>query len=95
MDKRPSRQEIRAKFAAARALWNEFSPIGAPDMPEDEYDSYVGPSLSMAAAHKSEDEFRKYVSEVVYERMGLNKTDQFEIAIQRFAKRFLDWYRTC
>ena len=54
----------------------EWNPIGVPDLPVDEYDSYVGPIASMIQ-HRSNDEMLlRYMKRVEVEQMGLSPFDR-------------------
>ncbi len=51
----------------------EWNPIGVPDLPEDEYDAYIGAIASMIQNRSSDEVFLKYMKMVELEEMGLNQ----------------------
>ncbi len=54
----------------------DWNPIGVSDLPEDEYDGYIGPISSMIQNRSSDEEFLKYMQWVELEQMGLSRFDR-------------------
>jgi len=88
-------QNLR-RYDEARRLWNEFDPLLAalPGGVEDEYDSYIGPSLRVCMSGGSKDDLLTYIEQVIYETMGLTKSPQLDRSISTFTERFYHWFRT-
>src|SRR5580765_4572168 len=90
---RLSKAESRTRFAEGRALWNEFDPIGVAHDVSDEYDNYVGPCLRIVEAGGGAAELSPYVTGIVFEYMGLSRSDYLETKIEDFSRRFEEWHR--
>ena len=88
--RRLSKQESRQRWREARSLWNEFNPIGAPDMPEDEYEGYVGPCLRILEQGGPDEEMMAHLR-FAFGHMGL----QFnEPAAREFVERLKAWWQS-
>ena len=91
--RRVSKEESRERFAQGRNLWNEFDPIGVAQDVTDEYDNYVGPCLRIVEAGGGAAEVSAYVAGIVFEYMGMSRSDYLETKIEEFSRRFEEWYR--
>ena len=88
-----TKAQSRRRWAALRALWNEFDPIGVmgeASHPGDEYEAYVGPTMRRLEDGASVEEIADFLESVVSERMGLDP-DREEA--ERFARRLDAWFR--
>jgi hypothetical protein len=54
----------------------EWNPIGVPDLPEDEYDGYIGAIASMIQNRSSDEVFLKYMKWVQVEQIGMSQFDR-------------------
>jgi hypothetical protein len=54
----------------------EWNPIGVPDLPDDEYDGYIGPIASMIHNRSSDEAFLRYMKWVEVEQLGLSSFDR-------------------
>jgi hypothetical protein len=97
MQRRLSKEESRQRYAQGRELWNQFDPIGVfqidVDWSKDEYEGYVGPCIR-AAEVGDEGKLVEYTSWAVFENMGLSPTDELKKAVNSFASKFMEWYRS-
>ena len=88
--RRLSKEESRKRFAEGRELWNEFDPIGViksdNSATDDEYENYVGPCLRIVEQGLMDGEVCEYVTNIVYEYMGMPKSPQLDRQIKEFAK---------
>ena len=88
------RLQYAKAFAGVRALWIKFDPIGVFQMgtewPEDEYDNYCGPVLSMLIHDASEHEIADYYKNQTEQTMGMNSTNE-EAAL--FAEEAKYWWK--
>jgi hypothetical protein len=67
---------VRKLFDCVRDVINrEWNPIGVPDLPADEYDSYVGPIASMILHRSNDEALLRYMKWVEVEQMGLSPFD--------------------
>jgi hypothetical protein len=92
---RLTKEQSRARWAAARELWCKWDPIGVvglKDWPRDEYDAYLGPTLRLLEGGASLEEIVSYLAEVELGRMGLSDTPEAQKARVAFAERLLNWY---
>lgn len=93
--RRLEKQESRNRWREIRDLWNEWDPIGvypADGGPEDEYESYLGPSLRLLEQKAGADEITKYLSHIVGEYMGLGTAGINYSKPAEFAKKLQNWY---
>lgn len=74
-------------------LWNQFDPIGVlgpdSDCPDDEYDSYVIPTLQLLNEGADFKEMKDYVRYIVEDYIGL--VGLSEPYIDGFVKKLLAW----
>jgi hypothetical protein len=94
---RLTKEQSRARWAAARQMWCEWDPIGVmglPTWPRDEYDAYLGPTLRLLESGAPLEEITLYLAEVEVGRMGLGDTPQAQDARRAFAMRLRKWYQT-
>ncbi len=70
--RRLEKDESRERFKEVRSLWNEWDPIGVASLVDDEYDSYLGPTLRLLEENASIEKIEKYLSLVVGEHMALD-----------------------
>jgi hypothetical protein len=91
---RPEKEENGKRISGIRVLWNEFDPIGVTVIGEleDEYDSYLGPTLHLLEQKASNDELRRYIASVIFERMGFNENKAWHDRIGNFIKKLQKWY---
>lgn len=83
------------RWLDVRALWNDFDPIGVRSRShglEDEYDSYIDPTIRLLSRGSSREELNTYVAEVVFREMGLPETSELSDARSRFVERLLSWF---
>ncbi len=86
------RTEAHAILSELRELWNEWDPIGvASDALQDEYDSYLAPTLRLMNAGASEDELTKYLTLLVREKFGLDDDGVTHLNPRAFAQDLLAW----
>jgi hypothetical protein len=88
LDKTQSRQRI----AEIRQLWNEWDPIGVAlgDPADDEYNSYLAPTLRLLERDASAEEIVAYLKWVTLEHMALPQIDNPEA----FAERLRHWFKS-
>jgi hypothetical protein len=87
----------RSDIDALRALWCEWDPIGVmsdADWPRDEYDAYLGPTLSHLSHGTSAEQLERYLAQVTLEEMGLSETPAARLDRLTFARRLLSWYES-
>ena len=90
-----SKTESRERWRQIRALWNDWDPIGvASDALDDEYESYLGPTLRLLEGHASADELERYLAWVTTEHMGLSDTPDNQAGRRQFAMRLREWYES-
>lgn len=83
-----------------RQLWNEFDPIDVMHMAEDgwkvddEYDAYLGQTLTHLGSDNPETDLENYLAYVVYNRMGLSQNGYMQEKIKKFIPKLQDWYIT-
>ncbi len=90
-----TKQQSRKRWREIRDLWCEWDPIGVTsleDWPQDEYDSYLGPSLRMLETDASLQEICTYLAWVELEQMGLSETPAAQSGRLAFAARLREWY---
>ena len=93
--RRLEKEESRQRYREIRALWNEWDPIGiAPSEggPQDEYDSYLGPTLRLLEQSAPTDEIEKYLGYIVGEYMGLGDEGLAYCRPQEFARKLQVWF---
>jgi hypothetical protein len=74
----------RLYYAAIREVFlKDWNPIGVPDLPGDEYDSYIPPIYGMLAQGKSEQEIVDCLWKMEAERMGLRPDRSHVEAVAR------------
>ena len=87
-----SKDESRARWAEARALFCAWDPIGVMDdteWPRDEYDCMLGPALRLLEAGAHESQLADYLHGEITTHFGLSG-DRGEC--RRFAKRLRAWF---
>lgn len=87
---RLSKEESRRRWHEARSLWNEFNPIGVPDLPEDEYEGYVGPCLQILQQSGSDEEMMAHLR-FAFGHMGLELN---ESKAREFVDRLKVWWQS-
>jgi hypothetical protein len=81
--------------AALRSLWNEWDPIGvASPALQDEYDSYLAPTLSMLERGATEDGLAEYLSHLVRDYIGLGEEGVEYSKPREFARDLQAWFKS-
>src|SRR5437763_1646167 len=92
---RLSKDQSRRRWAEVRGLWNEWDPIGVVSSEvQDEYDSYLGPTLRFLEEHASSQALVGYLTHIVGEYMGLGASGVQQSNPQEFANRLCSWYQS-
>jgi hypothetical protein len=88
------KSQSRERWSEVRALWNEWDPIGVSDAVDDEYDSYLGPTLRLLENDASTEEIERYLAFVVLDRMGMSDVPDGPPNRRQFALKLRTWYQT-
>lgn len=92
---RATRDKGRETVAALRSLWNEWDPIGvASPALQDEYDSYLAPTLSMLERGATEDGLAEYLSHLVRDYIGLGEEGVEYSKPREFARDLQAWFKS-
>ena len=76
-----------------RELWNEWDPIGvASPALQDEYDSYLAPTLDLLERSATEDEITDYLSYLVRDYIGLGEEGVKYSQPREFARTLQAWF---
>lgn len=62
------------------------------DWPRDEYDAYLGHTLSLLESGAPREEIVEYLASVELEYMGMSETPQASERRKEFAKELQDWF---
>ena len=90
---RQVRDRGRETVRALRELWNEWDPIGvASPALQDEYDSYLGPTLTLLERGSTEDEITDYLSYLVRDYIGLGDEGVEYSQPREFARTLQAWF---
>ncbi len=54
-----------------QVLYHDWNPIGVPDLPEDEYDSYIAPVYRILSGSRSEQELVEYLFRTARDTIGV------------------------
>jgi hypothetical protein len=85
-------EESMQQAMEVRELWQSWDPIGMMDIPgapQDEYDSYLEPTVRLLERGASVDEIEAYLEWVAYKRMGLPAV---QLHAREFAQVLQVWY---
>lgn len=85
-------QQSRQRMAEVRELWNDWDPIGVvrgADDVDDEYNSYLAPTLRLLERNAPIDEIVAYLNWVTLEHMGLSQVPR---SAEQFAKQLQEWF---
>ena len=92
----PNTQQIDAYLAELRTLWNRWDPLGVEpgmnDATEDEYDAYLGTTLSLLMASKPIDDVTEFLTFVVSDQMEFDEDEVAEVSPETFAQELMGWY---
>jgi len=89
------KEQSGRRWIEIRARWNQWDPIGVSpdnDGPQDEYDSYLGPSLRLLERSASQQEITEYLSHIVAEYMGLGAAGIQYSNPSKFASELQEWF---
>lgn len=90
---REVRDMARETVQALRNLWNEWDPIGvASPMLDDEYDSYLAPTLDLLERGVTEDALTEYLGYLVRDRIGLGEEAVEHSNPRAFARNLQSWF---
>jgi hypothetical protein len=78
---------------ALRELWNEWDPVGVVSGPEDdEYDSYLVPTLQMLDSGATQNELTCYLEDLVGNHMGMGEEGISHSKPSTFSALLLSWH---
>jgi hypothetical protein len=60
--------------------------------PDDEYDSYIDPTLTMLSNHVSVDDLAAYLEHTTSETMGLGTSNASHQRARAFAQHLIRWF---
>jgi hypothetical protein len=89
---RLDKSKSRERWSQLRALWNEWDPIGVADAVQDEYDSYLGPTLRLLESHASVAQLEHYLADVTLGHMGLSDVPEGASLRHKFVLQLNTWY---
>ena len=81
------------RWFGMRQLWNDWDPIGvvSEDI-QDEYDSYVAPTLKLLDDGCPAGEIEAYLTSIVRDYIGLGEDGVRGSNPWAFARKIMDWY---
>lgn len=88
------RDNWRDRWSHVRDAWMRWDPIGIRDEPgaKDEYDSYVGPTLSLLAKRGCLEDFEEFLAEIEIDQMGLSDSAAATAKRHQVATELYDWF---
>ncbi len=86
-DKKILSKSIKEEQKELRSILNEWDPIG--DVPEDEYDSFRDPIISMLHKGKTEQDIAEFISQHLKNYVGLKS---FPPESKEVAMRIINWW---
>lgn len=84
-----------AHWNELKELWNKFDPIGVflmdSDCPDDEYESYIIPTLKLLQSNATSDQLYDYIHFIVTKHMGMELIKNEYII--NFVQTLQKWYK--
>ena len=72
-------------------LYRDWNPIGVPDLPADEYDSYIAPVYRILTGTRSEEELVEFLFRTACDTIGVAcETQEHFEALRPVARSLLD-----
>ncbi len=89
-DSREQRDE-EIQGSIRQILLHDWNPIGVPDLPEDEYDRYIGPVYRILSGSRSEQELVEFLFRTARDTIGVacETPEHFE-QMRPVARRLLE-----
>src|SRR5215475_3807442 len=92
---RLTKVDSRRRWSEVRGLWCQHDPIGVrpgAGGPDDEYDSYLGPTLRLLESGASLQKIVDYLTSVEVDHMGSTDTPAALLRRKVFAAQLREWY---
>lgn len=89
MNKNEQKKFISKKMKELSNLLNKWNPIGV-SVPEDEYDCFTGPILSLLQRNKSKRELIDFLNTHLKQHIGI---DPEPLKPDEFAEKIMQWWK--